>query len=156
GLMKLGRFLGGLAMAGLVALGPGPARRAWSRPFQKAASKTQGEGTRIVLKEAFIDKYRNRVTIETDFRVDEGGSRHTADKDGEVHIGGVAAEADLPTVAELTNPDQQDILTFHNLAGGDDAGQRTVKISGAWRIWTEHPGTGPQVQGASLPPRFDT
>src|SRR6476659_8958495 len=70
-----------------------------------ASKKTQGSGITIVLAKDFIDKYANRATIKTDFRVDAVSKVHPASKDGEVHIGGVAVEAKLAAVAELTNPD---------------------------------------------------
>lgn len=153
---KLGWLLGGLAIVAAASFGPPAIRPAWSQPSAKASSKTQGQGTKIVLKVDFIKKFKDRVSIVTDFRVDKVGPKHSAGNDGEVHIGGVAAEAALPTVAELTNPEPQDINTFLDLESGSGAAQRTVKLEGVWRIWTEHPGTGSQVQGAGLPPRFNT
>jgi hypothetical protein len=140
-----------IASASFVATG---ARAVYAQALPKAASKSQGSGTKFVLSMDFIEKYADRVTIETDFRVARVGHKHPQDKDGEVHIGGVAKEAKLPTVAELTNPETEDINHFLDLASKNGVSSRTVPLKGAWRLWTEHPGTLPQEQGASLPDRF--
>jgi hypothetical protein len=148
-----------LGLAAVTIIAPfqlGTSGTAWPQDAPKAAKKTQGQGTQIVLRESFVTEFMDRVTIQTDFRVDRVGQRHEASKDGEVHIAGVAVKAELPTVAELTNPETQDINTFLDRASQTSAADRTIALEGAWRVWTEHPGTNAQVQGSALPDRFDT
>src|SRR4029079_1007423 len=119
-----------------------------------ASRKTQGSGITIVLDKDFIDKFADRATIKTDFRVDAVSKVHPASKDGEVHIGGVAVEAKLAAVAELTNPDPTMVNKFRDLAKKSSVAARTVEIEGAWRIWCEHAGTSNQSQFVSLPAKF--
>src|SRR5690349_2514537 len=64
---------------------------------------TQGRGVTIVLENGFIEKYMDRSTIETEFEPLGKSAVHKAKDDGEVHIGGIAREAKLATVAEVMN-----------------------------------------------------
>jgi hypothetical protein len=118
----------------------------------KAAHKTQGAGIKIVLERDFIEKFGDRVTIETDYVVDRVSPVHPQSADGEVHIVGRGTEVALPTVAELTNPHPMDVTLFDDLARKDDPDDRKVHLQGVWRLWCEHAGTHDQVQGATLPP----
>jgi len=108
----------------------------------------QGSGIVIELDNAFIEKYMDRATMETDFRPVAFSAVHPAKNDGEIHVAGFADEAKLPTVAEVMN------------AAGGKAGEpaakalraaandrATVHVIGAWRLWCEHPGTTNQLQG---------
>jgi hypothetical protein len=110
------------------------------------------------LKKSFIDEYSSRATMATDLIVDRALSHpHPAKADGELHIAGRAAKADLATVAELTNPAQSSVNAFKALDKPnlpDD--QRTVKLEGAWRIWCEHAGTLNQSQADPPTQRFTT
>jgi hypothetical protein len=141
----------GMVSAVILAAG-GPA----SAQEPLAAFRTQGSGIKIVLDEDFIAKYADRVTMATDYIVDQVSPRHPANQDGEVHIAGKAAEARLPVVAELTNPESSSIEVFRNLAARSDPADRSIQLEGVWRLWCEHAGTKNQVQGAPLPDRFPT
>jgi hypothetical protein len=120
----------------------------------EAATPKQGSGIRIVLDRAFINKYADRLTMQSDFVVHQAGKVHKAKDDGELHIAGVATEARLPTVAELMNPERLDVDRFNELERKDAADERTINLEGVWRIWCEHAGTRDQFQGAELPERF--
>jgi hypothetical protein len=125
---------------------------------QMASHARQGAGISITLKKSFIDEYADRATIVTDFIVDRALSHpHPAKADGELHIGGRAIQAQLATVAELTNPAAASVNFFKNLdQPGLSDDDRTVKLEGAWRIWCEHAGTTDQSQADPPTQRFTT
>ena len=105
----------------------------------------------IVLKRPFIDKYKDRATIEATFVVDKAHAHPNPTKsDGDLHIAGRAEEIGLPTVAEIMNAKTDDdaLQLIHDAEGTGTA----LTIQGAWRIWCEHGGQDRQVQGAHLDP----
>src|SRR5271166_3264855 len=58
----------------------------------------------IQLQNAFIDKYANRATIDTNVTVDVAAPRpHTASQDGDMHGAGRSADIGLATVVEIMN-----------------------------------------------------
>ncbi|HVX15995.1 MAG TPA: hypothetical protein VHC22_32725 [Pirellulales bacterium] len=127
-----------------------------TKPSVATASAKRGAGGRrstaqqfqITLNNAFIEKYKNRVTLSTDFRV-LGTRVHKAAEDADEHIAGIADEVGLPCVAEIMNArEQTDALTA--VKDAKDSGDPT-KVTGAWRIWCEHPGKNPQVQNDPIP-----
>jgi len=109
-------------------------------------------GITISLKQEFIEKYKNRITIDADgYVVDKAHKQpNPGAKDGDLHVAGRAPEIGLATVAEIMNarlvPEFVDRI--HQVEG---KGQK-IKVSGAWRLWCEHGGTKPQIQGAPLGP----
>jgi hypothetical protein len=111
----------------------------------------QGEGVTIVLENAFIKKYMDRATIETDFTPIAKSRVHPAKDDGEVHVGGIAAEAKLACVAEVMNAASSGKKATAVFATAI-AQNKSVKVTGAWRLWCEHSGSVPQVQTADLMP----
>src|SRR5258707_12938600 len=109
------------------------------------SAQPNDQGLVIELDNGFIDTYANRATITSEFRI--GGIRrvHPPKNDGEVHIGGWANEAGLPCVAEVRNAahaGKKPMTVFRTALG---AGEK-VTVTGAWRLWGEHAGTGPQIQ----------
>ena len=105
----------------------------------------------ITLKNSFIEKYKNRATIETNFTVDKAHKKpNPASKDGDLHIAGRAVEVGLPIVAEIMNAASvpEAVARIHDLEGTNEK----VVMAGAWRIWTEHGGDSEQVQGRKIPP----
>lgn len=103
----------------------------------------------ITLKNSFIEKFKNRVTVDTTFTVDKAHKHpNTAKKDGDLHIAGRAPEIGLPIVAELMNAKEEDAAV--NLIHSVEGKPKTIKMSGAWRLWCEHGGESQQVQGAKL------
>jgi hypothetical protein len=104
----------------------------------------------ITLTNDFIEKYKDRVTIDTSFTVDKALAHpHAAKDDAELHIAGRAPEVKLPMVAEIMNAaSQQDAMdVIHHAEGTSSA----VPMTGVWRIWCEHGGESVQVQGRSVP-----
>ncbi len=108
----------------------------------------------ITLKNSFIEKYKDRATVDTTFTVDKAHTRpNPGSKDGDLHIAGRAPEVGLPMVAEIMNAKDEDSAV--NLIHSVEGKNKPVKLSGAWRIWCEHGGESKQIQGAPLEP-FDT
>lgn len=105
----------------------------------------------ITLKNSFIEKFKNRVTVDTTFTVDKAHKHpNTAKKDADLHIAGRAPEIGLPIVAEIMNA-KGEVAAMDLIHSAEGTGQ-TVKLSGAWRLWCEHGGESQQVQGATLEP----
>ncbi|HEV2827998.1 MAG TPA: hypothetical protein VGW76_10390 [Pyrinomonadaceae bacterium] len=105
----------------------------------------------ITLKNSFIEKFKNRVTVDTTFTVDKAHKHpNTAKKDADLHIAGRAPEIGLPIVAEIMNAKGEEAALdlIHSVEGTN----QTIKLSGAWRLWCEHGGESQQIQGAQLNP----
>jgi len=105
----------------------------------------------ITLKNTFIEKYKDRATVDATFTVDKAHKNpNPASKDGDLHIAGRAKEVGLPIVAEIMNARDEDaaVQAIH----AAEQTHQPVKLSGAWRIWCEHGGESKQVQGAPLTP----
>lgn len=110
--------------------------------------------TRITLKNAFIEQFKNRVTIDATYTVDKAHAHpNPAAKDADMHIAGRAPEIGLPTVAEIMNAreDAEAVDKIHEVEGTGTP----VAIRGVWRLWPEHGGVDDQIQGAPLD-AFDT
>jgi hypothetical protein len=105
----------------------------------------------IALKRSFIDRYKDRATIDATFTVDKAHAHPNAPaNDADLHIAGRAPEIGLPTVAEIMNAAlDPDALTLVHDA---ERSGEPLAISGAWRIWCEHGGQDTQRQGAPLEP----
>jgi len=106
------------------------------------------------MKNSFIEKYKNRATIDTSFTIDKAHKKpNSPSKDGDLHIAGRAPEIGLPAVAEIMNAAEKSeaVHVVHEMEGTG----KPIAISGAWRMWCEHGGGSKQVQGAKLEP-FDT
>jgi len=105
----------------------------------------------ITLRNPFIEKYKDRTTIDATFTVDKAHrTPNPPAKDGDMHIAGRAPQIGLATVAEIMNAaaESSAVALVHRVEGTGD----TVHITGAWRIWCEHAGIAAQVQGAKLVP----
>lgn len=116
-----------------------------------ALPRSAGAQIEIALKRSFIDTYKDRVTIDASFTVDKAHARPNAPKnDGDLHIAGRAPEIGLATVAEIMNAggDLPAVQLIHNAEGTG----APIRISGAWRLWSEHGGQDSQTQGAALAP----
>jgi hypothetical protein len=140
--------LAGVASALWVGLVEQPVETRAGQPKEKG-----GNAIVFTLKKDFIEKYRNRVTIDADMVVDQCSPIHPDKDDGEIHIAGRADQIGLPFVAEIMHAKQQmpSVNVVRNAAGKTDS----VKVRGAWRIWCEHAEGVNQKQGAPLE-RFKT
>src|SRR5437870_10578215 len=105
----------------------------------------------ITLQNEFINHYKGRVTIDTDYFVDKAHAHpNPAAKDGDLHIAGRADAVKLPIVAEIMNAgsDRDAVDKIHSVEG---SGQ-SIPLVGAWRLWCEHGGNSQQIQGKALEP----
>jgi hypothetical protein len=108
----------------------------------------------ITLQNEFINHYKARVTVDTNYVVDRAHPQpNTPAKDGDLHIAGRAEEVKLPIVAEIMNArdDQAAVDAIHNVEGTG----RSIPLTGIWRLWCEHGGNSEQIQGEPLEP-FET
>ncbi len=115
------------------------------------SSSTSYAETEIILKNTFIEKYKNRATITATYTVDVAHKRpNPASKDGDMHVAGRAPEVGLPIVAEIMNAasEKPAVDKVHEVEGTT----QSIKITGAWRLWTEHGGDSVQTQGEKLKP----
>lgn len=110
----------------------------------------------LTLNDTFIEQYKNRATItDIPFLVDHAHDRaNPASKDGDLHVAGRSSAVGLPLVAELMNAKSEKGLVrlFNDSEGSVDP----LTISGVWRIWPEHGGVSPQVQGQKVKPAEST
>lgn len=111
----------------------------------------------VVLKKAWVSKYKDRATIDAKFTVDHAHKRPNQPKsDGDMHVAGRAPkEIGLPLVAEVVNAAQpgakQALDSIHSVEGTG----KFVDISGAWRLWFEHPADS-QTQFTDFPKAGNT
>ena len=112
----------------------------------------------IVLKRAWIDKFKDRATIEdVTFTIDHAHPRpNPPANDGDMHVAGRAPkEIGLPMVAEIMNADNKEpaVQLVHAKEGTGQA----ITVSGAWRLWFEHPpSSGSQIQFNTVSPAKNT
>jgi hypothetical protein len=107
--------------------------------------------TEVLLKNAWIEAHKNRVTADITFRVEEAHSRPNPigekSDDGDMHLAGRSTQVGLPMVVEIVNAgldDNKPVLASVKQALSKRA---NVQMSGVWRVWFEHPGSKPQTQG---------
>lgn len=103
----------------------------------------------ITLKNSFIAEFNNRATITATFTVDKAHAQaNTPKKDADLHVAGRAPEIGLATVAEVMNAksEQEAMDAIHAVEGTSTP----VQLTGAWRLWAEHGGGVPHVQGKKL------
>src|SRR5437867_1019441 len=116
-------------------------------------------GGTLALNKEFVEKVKDGAIIESNFRVDHTLSKpHKIDRggnDGDIHSAGRDTAIRLPLVVEITNagmPDQKPAVDAMKAALG--GGQ--IPIAGVWRLWFEHAGSEPQIQGQLVPKPTDT
>jgi hypothetical protein len=103
----------------------------------------------IQLSKKFVNDYRLRATVTTDYKVKK--THHQPNKpkdDGDIHCAGAPqAHVGFATVAEIMNAkDAPEALTQLVQAEGTDD---VVHLTGVWRLWPEHADAGEAfTQGA--------
>lgn len=120
------------------------------------AAEQAAAGT-LVLKRAWVEEFKDRATIQATFTVDHAHPRPNAPaKDGDMHVAGRAPkEVGLPMVAEVVNAAQPAQKKALALIHANEGNGQFVEISGAWRLWFEHPADS-QTQFANVPPAANT
>lgn len=111
------------------------------------------EAETLTLSTDFVNQNKNRATVAIQFELDVHlKSPHrigSSGDDGDVHMAGRAPEIQLPMVAEIMNAGLKHQSASIDLMNQTGPGQ-TVPITGAWRIWFEHPSAGDQTQGENV------
>ena len=119
--------------------------------LMKANAELAGRDIEIEIDNAFIEKYKDRVNIETSLVIDramkEPNSRLL---DGDLHFAGRSPAIGLPVVAEIANA--ASVRRAVDLVRRLDGTGRPVKISGVWRLWAEHAGRAKEEQGEDVDP----
>jgi hypothetical protein len=114
--------------------------------YMKVNAEFSPDEIEILMKKSFIEKFKDRITIETTFTVDEAMQNPIAKIfDGDLHMAGRAPEIGLPAVAEIANGD--DAKSAVDLVHSVEGTGKPIKISGVWRVWPEHAGGSKEEQG---------
>jgi hypothetical protein len=124
-----------------------------------AVSSVNAWGGTLSLTKNFVEKVKNSAVIETTFSVDHTLKKpHKVDKggdDGDIHAAGRDTAVRLPMVVEITNAglDQQQAAMDAMKAA---EGEAKISLAGIWRLWFEHAGKKPLIQGATVSKPADT
>jgi hypothetical protein len=114
-----------------------------------------GGSGQVLLKNTFIEKYRNLVTITTDFKVDDAHPQPnpigTSSQDGDLHMAGRSTDVGLPMVAELSNGRLTAVADVEKEIHQANGTGTAVHLSGVWRLWMEHKSAEPMQQGDVVP-----
>jgi hypothetical protein len=108
----------------------------------------------VRLKKAWVVAFADRTSMDATMDVRWAHENpNSAAKDGDMHFSGVSPDVGFPFVAEVVNarlPGQQAAVAAikqHQHSNG------VLAITGAWRLWFEHP-SARQTQGSKTDP-FD-
>jgi hypothetical protein len=103
----------------------------------------------IELDRNFLERYKNRVTIDAEFTVDNSTESPNPNLlDGDLHVAGRAPEIGLRLVAEILNAASAKRATA--LIQRAESTHTAVRMTGAWRLWPEH-AVIPEAQGEVVP-----
>jgi hypothetical protein len=117
--------------------------------YTMVAAAAAPNGAFVTIDRAFIERYKNRVTISTLFSVDNAmKSPNPNILDGDLHIAGRAPEIALRLVAEIINAATVDAAVA--LVQRAESTRTAIPMTGAWRLWPEH-AIGPEQQGKPVP-----
>jgi hypothetical protein len=103
----------------------------------------------LALNASFVKKNKDRATLDTNLFVDHfHKSPNSIIKDGDIHIAGRDTVILLPLVVEMINGALMKAARERLKLTSPD---RSIPVSGVWRLWFEHPGREPQIQGEPVP-----
>ena len=111
----------------------------------------------LILKRAWLDKFKDRATIDASFTIDHADeSADPAAAGGDMHVAGSAPqEVGLPIVAKLMNGGASGERSLFDLIHKNEPSGQPSPITGAWRLWFEHP-AAMQQQFAQFPHAANT
>jgi hypothetical protein len=108
----------------------------------------------VQLKTAWAQQFQDRTSIQAAMIVHHAHKSPNAIKsggdDGDMHFSGESSDVGLPFVAEIVNaalPGEKPAVTDMKAKEGKTS---ALNVSGAWRLWFEHPSSS-QTQGAPNP-----
>jgi hypothetical protein len=111
--------------------------------------------TEVILRKSFVDSIKNKVTYSGHFTIELAhADANDAVEDGDLHMAVKEKTIGLPIVAEIMNAAaEEDALALIHAKEGTN---QKIHMTGAWRLYPEHPGHEDQEQGAPLPPYVNT
>ncbi len=118
--------------------------------YTAAAIRISPRAVRFTLNRSFIEAYKDRVLIETNFTVDDASDPSPKLFDGDLHFSGRAPEIGLRVVGEMVNAAEADSAVA--LVKRAAKSHRPLPLTGAWRLWPEHALGAPEAQGRPVPP----
>lgn len=113
-----------------------------------AFTGSQIQAGTLVLSSKFVDQLKNSATISVNLEVDEHLTKPhrvgTSGDDGDVHMAGRSPQVRLPMVAEIINArlEKQSMQLLN-----DSTPDGKIAVTGAWRLWFEHPSQDTMIQG---------
>ena len=123
-------------LAGVLAGCPTAARRA-TILYTGVVAEVSPKETIVTLDRAFLERYKNRVTISVAFTVDNAlESPNPNLLDGDFHIAGRATEIGFRLVAEIKNADSA--LRARAVVQRAESTHTAIPMTGVWRLWSEH------------------
>ena len=111
----------------------------------------------LVLKRAWVETFKDRATIDTSFIIDHAHKKaNSPASDGDMHVAGRAPkEVGLPMVAEMMNAAGSLEKAAFDLIHQNEGNNKASPLTGAWRLWFEHPAAS-QTQFDKVLPATDT
>ncbi len=119
--------------------------------YLAAESALGGADIEIQIRRSFLERYADRIVIDTSFTVDEARSTPNPNfADGDLHFAGRTPSIGLPTVGEIANAASHPkaVIVVDQAAR---SGQ-PLRVRGVWRVWPEHAGTEDEEQGQGTGP----
>jgi hypothetical protein len=113
------------------------------------ASEAHSGDVTILLRKSFIERYKNRVTMDATLRVEGPIEEFPSFLDGDLHFEGPAREAGFPCVAEIANAASHKEAV--ELVRRASRTRSRLNVSGAWRLWVEHGVNAVQTPGEPQP-----
>lgn len=109
----------------------------------------------VQLKKKWVETYMDRTSIDAEMVIHHSHVRPNKvgqhSDDGDLHFSGESDDVGLPFVAEIVNaaaekPAVDFVKATAKANENDPADEKPVRVSGAWRVWFEHPSKS-QIQG---------
>ncbi len=116
-----------------------------------AVDSAVSAGIKIDLYRSFVEKYKDRVTIQARFTVDQSSKAPFPNFfDGDFHFAGRSPQVGFPMVGEIANGTGEPAAI--ELVHQAEAQHRPLELTGVWRVWPEHAGGAKEAQGEANPP----
>jgi hypothetical protein len=116
-----------------------------------AVDSAASGGIKIDIYRSFIESYKDRVSIQATFTVDQSLKEpFPAFFDGDFHFAGRAPQIGFPTVCEIANAGSEPRAI--DLVHRAETWHTPLKLSGVWRVWPEHAAVPEAKQGEPQPP----
>ncbi len=109
----------------------------------------------VQLKKKWVETYMDRTSIEADMVIHHSHKQPNRvgekSEDGDLHFSGESDDVGLPFVAEIVNaaaetPAVNFVKATAKFNEDNPDNEKSVRVTGAWRLWFEHPSKS-QIQG---------